>query len=112
MKHTAHPKMKELEKQAEERFKNAIPPGYKDYNKKTGNKFYDGVVIQNKYGDLILWKQLLDFAKIENTSIIFLTDERKEDWWYDIKGKIIGPKVELLNEFTSITKKNFICLAH
>lgn len=99
--------MKELEKQAEDRLKKAIPPGYKDYNKKTGNKFYDGVVIQNKYGDLILWKQLLDFAENKNTSIIFLTDEQKEDWWYDIKSEIIGPKVELLNEFTSITKKEF-----
>ncbi|GLF90016.1 hypothetical protein Saga11_12750 [Bacillus safensis] len=99
--------MKKLEKEADERLKKEIPPGYKDYNKKTGNKFYDGVVIQNRYGDLILWKQLLDFAKKENTSIIFLTDEQKEDWWYDIKSEIIGPKIELLNEFTSTTKKEF-----
>ncbi|MEV9651244.1 PIN-like domain-containing protein [Bacillus aerius] len=99
--------MKKLEKEADKRLNMEIPPGYKDYNKKTGNKFYDGVVIQNKYGDLILWKQLLDFAKNENTSIIFLTDEQKEDWWYKMKSKIIGPKVELLNEFTSLTKKEF-----
>lgn len=100
-------KMKELEKQADERFKKQIPPGYKDYNKKTGNKFYNGVVIQNRYGDLILWKQLLDFAEKENKSIIFLTDEQKEDWWYHINGEIKGPKIELLNEFSSITKKEF-----
>ncbi|MER3121690.1 PIN-like domain-containing protein [Bacillus altitudinis] len=99
--------MKELEKDADKRLNMEIPPGYKDYNKKNGHKFYNGVIIQNKYGDLILWKQLLDFAVRNNTNIIFLTDEQKEDWWYDLKSKIIGPKVELLNEFTSLTNKEF-----
>lgn len=99
--------MEELEKEADVRLKKEIPPGYKDYNKKKGQKFHNGVMIQNKYGDLILWKQLLRFAKERNTSIIFLTDEQKEDWWYDIKSRIIGPKVELLNEFTSETNKEF-----
>lgn len=100
-------KMKELEKDADKRLNMEIPPGYKDYNKKNGHKFYNGVIIQNKYGDLILWKQLLDFAVRNDTNIIFLTDEQKEDWWYDLKSKIIGPKVELLNEFTSLTNKEF-----
>ncbi|MEK5366790.1 PIN-like domain-containing protein [Bacillus sp. FSL R5-0654] len=100
-------KMKELEKEAEERFKKDIPPGYKDLNKKTGTKFYNGVVIQNRYGDLILWKQILNFALEREVNIIFLTDEQKEDWWYDINNKIIGPRVELLNEFTYVTNKEF-----
>lgn len=99
--------MKELEIDADKRLEMEIPPGYKDFNKKNGHKFYNGVIIQNKYGDLILWKQLLDFAKDKETSVIFLTDEQKEDWWYDVKSKTIGPKVELLNEFTSLTKKEF-----
>lgn len=100
-------KMKELEKEAEERFKKSIPPGYKDLNKKTGTKFYNGVVIQNKLGDIILWKQILNFALEREVNIIFLTDEQKEDWWYDINNKIIGPRVELLNEFTYVTNKEF-----
>ncbi|MED1422619.1 MULTISPECIES: PIN-like domain-containing protein [Bacillus] len=99
--------MKELEKEADDRLKKEIPPGYKDYNKKKGHKVHNGVTIQNKYGDLILWKQLLRFAKEKNTSVIFLTDEQKEDWWYDLKSRIIGPKVELLNEFTSETNMEF-----
>ncbi|MEH7809961.1 PIN-like domain-containing protein, partial [Bacillus safensis] len=94
--------MKKLEKEADKRLNMEIPPGYKDFNKKNGLKFYNGVIIQNKYGDLILWKQLLDFAVRNDTNIIFLTDEQKEDWWYKLKNKIIGPKVELLNEFTSL----------
>ncbi|KKD42549.1 PIN-like domain-containing protein [Bacillus sp. FSL L8-0167] len=99
--------MKKLEKEADKRLNMEIPPGYKDFNKKNGLKFYNGVIIQNKYGDLILWKQLLDFAVRNDTNIIFLTDEQKEDWWYKLKNKIIGPKVELLNEFTSLTNKEF-----
>ncbi|ALM27831.1 MULTISPECIES: PIN-like domain-containing protein [Bacillus] len=99
--------MEALEKEADDRLKKEIPPGYKDYNKKKGHKFHNGVMIQNKYGDLILWKQLLRYAKDKNTSVIFLTDEQKEDWWYDLKSRIIGPKVELLNEFTNETNKEF-----
>lgn len=99
--------MEKLEKEAEDRFKKNIPPGYKDVDKKKDIKFHNGVVIQNKYGDLILWKQLLDFAAEKEVNIIFLTDEQKEDWWYDIKNKIIGPRIELLNEFTFVTNKKF-----
>lgn len=100
-------KMEKLEKEAEDRFKKNIPPGYKDFDKKKDIKFHNGVVIQNKFGDLILWKQLLDFATEKKANIIFLTDEQKEDWWYDIKNKIIGPRIELLNEFTFVTNKEF-----
>ncbi|MFJ5964648.1 PIN-like domain-containing protein [Bacillus sp. NPDC093026] len=100
-------KLKDLENEADARLKNKIPPGYKDYDKKKGNKFHNGVVIQNKYGDLILWKQLLDFAGENEVNIIFLTDEQKEDWWYDINNQIIGPRIELLNEFTHVTNKEF-----
>lgn len=99
--------MDNLEKEAEKRFKMKIPPGYKDLNKKNGHKFYNRTIIQDKYGDFILWKQLLDFADKNKTNIIFITDEQKEDWWYDLKSKVIGPKVELLNEFTSLTNKEF-----
>ncbi|MGA3881409.1 PIN-like domain-containing protein [Bacillus pumilus] len=99
--------MENLEKEADVRLKKNIPPGYKDFDKKKESKFHNGVVIQNKYGDLILWKQLLDFAEDKKVNIIFLTDEQKEDWWYDIKNKIIGPRIELLNEFTFVTNKEF-----
>lgn len=99
--------MAKLEKEADIRLKKNIPPGYKDFDKKKGTKFHNGVVIQNKYGDIILWKQLLNFAEDNKVNIIFLTDEQKEDWWYDINNKIIGPRIELLNEFTFVTKKEF-----
>lgn len=92
---------------ADDRFSKSIPPGYKDLKDKKGIRFYNGVQIQNKYGDYILWKQVLDYAKKNESSVIFLTDEKKEDWWYEAKGRTIGPRIELLNEFSFHSKKSF-----
>ncbi|MFP5202950.1 MULTISPECIES: PIN-like domain-containing protein [Bacillus] len=99
--------LKDIMKEADNRFNNEIPPGYKDVKNKKGIKYYNGVQIQNKYGDFILWKQVLDYAVENNTNIIFITDEKKEDWWYEAKGRIIGPRVELLNEFSNKSEKDF-----
>lgn len=99
--------LKGIMKEADNRFNNEIPPGYKDVKNKKGIKYYNGVQIQNKYGDFILWKQVLDYAVENNTNIIFITDEKKEDWWYEAKGRIIGPRVELLNEFSNKSEKDF-----
>ncbi|MBI0441937.1 MULTISPECIES: PIN-like domain-containing protein [Bacillus amyloliquefaciens group] len=100
-------KLKMLEKEAETRFGANIPPGYKDFKKKNDIKFFNQMIIQDKYGDYILWKQILEYAKEKGKSVIFLTDEQKEDWWYKSDGQIIGPRIELLNEFSYITKKEF-----
>ncbi|MEC1540357.1 MULTISPECIES: PIN-like domain-containing protein [Bacillus] len=100
-------KIQELEKQAETRFKNNIPPGYEDFENKNGRKFFNEIILQDKYGDFILWKQIMDYAKEEQVNVIFLTDEQKVDWWYKLKGKVIGPRIELLNEFYFNTKKQF-----
>ena len=64
---------------AKERYKNKIPPGYKDENKE-----------DNTYGDFFLWEQILRHAEKENKSIILVTSEQKEDWWEKISGKNMG----------------------
>ncbi|MEA1006691.1 hypothetical protein FOA26_10290 [Bacillus velezensis] len=99
-------RLDELSKEAEQRYKLEIPPGYKDASKK-GAKFYNGEIILEKYGDYILWQQIMDFAKEKQTNIIFITDDDKEDWWYYSKGKTIGPRSELLNEFSNKTNQEF-----
>ncbi|MHC2995406.1 MAG: DUF4935 domain-containing protein [Candidatus Atribacteria bacterium] len=73
------------------RYEQEIPPGYGDKNK-------EGV---RKYGDLILWFQIIDKAKKTNKPIILVTDDRKEDWWRRFKNKTIGPRPELVNEIFS-----------
>lgn len=77
-----------LYQKAEQRFKLRIPPGYKDTSKDT----------PQKYGDVVLWFQLIDYAKAQKKPLILITDDRKEDWWLQHKGKTIGPRPELINE--------------
>ncbi|MHA1331776.1 MAG: PIN domain-containing protein [Candidatus Hodarchaeales archaeon] len=76
---------KEKEKvinQGEDRYKKQIPPGFKD----------DG------FGDLLIWFEMINHAKKRKKSIIFVTDDGKEDWWYQYHGKTVGPRPELIKE--------------
>ena len=69
------PSQEEIFKWCEEgqnRYKKEIPPGFKDAKNK------DGV---RKYGDLIIWKELLKFACKQEQDVIFITDDVKADWW-------------------------------
>lgn len=79
---------KNLVTQAEERYKNKIPPGYKD-NDKGGER---------QYGDFILWKEILKHGKSINKPIIFITSDGKEDWWEINHGETAGPRNELKKE--------------
>ena len=97
--------LSEIYKEGEERFKNKIPPGYKDFNKSKSEDscfVYDGLKYERQYGDLILWKQLIEKAKDTKVkNVIFVTDDSKEDWWYilDSRGKKqIGPHANLQSE--------------
>lgn len=91
------PPEEELDKiyiEGAKRFKKKIPPGYMDKEDKP-EPFC--------YGDLVLWKQLLSYAKDKQQSVIFVTDENKEDWWLKHDGKTLGPRPELLSEFKEVT---------
>ncbi len=70
------------------RYQNQIPPGYKDQAK--GN---------NRYGDLVIWKEILQQAQNTNKSIVFITRDVKEDWFFRNRGKTIGPNIKLRVEF-------------
>lgn len=95
-------KLEEIYVEGEERYKNNIPPGFKDKDKEGNDYYYRGARYQRKFGDLIIWKQIIDKSlsdKIEN--IIFITDDEKEDWWFFVKEngeKAIGPLANLTHE--------------
>jgi hypothetical protein len=74
--------------EASQRFSQRIPPGFEDAKKD----------IPQKYGDFILWRQLMDFSSDRKKNIIFITDDRKEDWWLKQNGRTFGPRPELVNE--------------
>lgn len=78
-------------KKAKERYDAKIPPGYLDKPKDPNDI--------DEYGDLVLWWQLLEFAKGDKRPIIFVTDDAKEDWWRTVKGQKLGPRPELVDEF-------------
>lgn len=95
----------ELYKEGNERYENKIPPGYKDWKKSESkeNTFsYNGLKYDRQYGDLILWKQLIEKAKSDNVkNVVFVTDDSKEDWWYILESrgkKQIGPHANLQSE--------------
>lgn len=95
----------ELYKQAEARFKYRIPPGYQDSEKdkdEPDEYIHGGIIYKRKYGDFLVWSQLLEHCKsVSATSIVFVTDDSKEDWWWKIESdgpKTIGPRPELIEE--------------
>jgi len=90
-------KTKEIYNQGNKRFNEKTPPGYEDKNKPENRK----------YGDLIIWFQIIDKAKEANKPIIFVTDDRKEDWWLIKSGKKISARPELKKEFWKETNNIF-----
>lgn len=84
---------------AEKRYGNEIPPGFMD--KAKGENFIDGdIIYPAKYGDLIIWNQTINYIKeTKNKNVIFITGDRKEDWWWSERGEIIGPHPRLISEF-------------
>jgi hypothetical protein len=85
--------LKMIREEGARRYENNTPPGYKDANKKNGND----------YGDYIIWRQIMDYAKQNNNDILLITNDQKEDWWYIISGRTIGPRIELRKEFKDYT---------
>lgn len=87
--------MLEIFSEGEKRYKYKIPPGYMDEEKdKTDN------TKRKKFGDLLLWKEVLQQAKKCQSPIIFITMDEKEDWWVlDKDGSPVRPRDELINEF-------------
>lgn len=96
-------KLDKISTSAIERFKLKIPPAYKDSGK-SEIVSYNGVIYEKKYGDLIIWNQILDKAFDEKIKkVVFVTDDNKPDWWFKVQGKTIGPRAELKNELLRIS---------
>lgn len=104
--------IEEIIANGERRFKDKRPPGYADDIKKDKDYFHMNVCIPNKYGDLIIWKQIIKYVKedISIKNVIFITDDNKEDWVnkYDngTGEKIIHARYELIEEL--LTEANHV----
>lgn len=98
---TNEPSFNELSQYVEEgefRYKNTLPPGYLDNDQKIGFQ---------KYGDLIVWKEIIRYAQEVQKDIILVINDVKEDWWYIDNKKNIAPRYELIKEFKDIVNSKF-----
>lgn len=87
--------------QGEERYKNKIPPGFMDA-KKEGFYPYEEKKFIRKFGDLLLWKEIIEKCKTEKVEYaVLVTGDVKEDWWQKKRGMKLGARMELLNEIYS-----------
>lgn len=88
-------KINEIEKEGIDRYNNKVPPGYKDCDKQN-----------NKYGDLIIWHEILHFVSNEHRNIVFVTNDWKEDLMESFKGIDYAPRQEMLVEFKQASRQN------
>ena len=89
--------LEHLYKEGQDRYDKKIPPGFKD-NAKQDNK---------KYGDFILWKQIIDKAIQTKKSIILISGDVKEDWWLEKDGQRIMPLPKLKKEIYRLANVDF-----
>ncbi|MBP2132617.1 hypothetical protein J2128_000538 [Methanomicrobium sp. W14] len=80
--------IEKIEKEGEIRYSKKIPPGFEDNSKN-----------ENKFGDLIIWNEIIKYSQEIQKPVIFITEDRKDDFWFNISGRTIGPAPSLLREF-------------
>jgi len=50
---------------------------------------------------------MLDCAKDKKKPLVFVTDDRKGDWWSDHHGRTVGPRPELFQEMADEAQVGF-----
>lgn len=100
-----------LYKDGAKRYEQRRPPGYLDKGKdkeKTPLYFYKDLIIRRAYGDLIIWEQTIKEANSRKSqSVVIITEDRSEDWWWVHNGKTIGPRPELTGEISTRANVSF-----
>lgn len=107
--------LNEIYKECQARVDKSMPPGLIDYRTKKDEPdesfYYQGIEYHRQYGDIIIWLDILGKCQ-EHESVIFITSEKKDDWWFSFRAKheapkTIGIKQELLQEVRAKTNVNF-----
>ena len=88
----------ELYAEGKKRYERQIPPGFKDTTK-SGDR---------EYGDWLVWRQIIDHAKQSALPIIFVTDDSKRDWVWEVHGRSFGARPELVREIHDQAKVAFL----
>lgn len=72
--------------EGELRYAKLIPPGYMDSKDKTGER---------KFGDLILWVQVIEKATSDKKPVILVTDDTKRRLVVETRGQNHWPKTRV-----------------
>ncbi|MFV0328448.1 MAG: PIN-like domain-containing protein [Dysgonomonas sp.] len=94
--------LKKIYSEGKNRYEKEIPPGFADQKGKKNNGD------NSLYGDLIIWKHLIAISKNKDVDVIFVTDDRKKDWWDIYQGQTKGALPELYREFKEQTSHNIL----
>jgi hypothetical protein len=81
-------RLKQIHDEGRDRYNKRIPPGFMDQDKNSARR----------YGDLILWFQLIDHGCATTRPVIFITDDIKSDWWIGHNGAGYLPLPKLVEE--------------
>lgn len=87
----------ELTRLGRERFAKRLPPGFEDAGKEE----------PERYGDLALWLEMVGRARDEGRGAIFVTEERKADWWWKRGSETLAPRPELIEEMRREAEQRF-----
>lgn len=84
---------------ADKRIEEKLPPAFKDKikdNDENSSFFCQGIDIKNSYGDLIIFKEIINYAKQspDINCIVFISNDGKEDW-KQLLPQDRGPKLDL-----------------
>jgi hypothetical protein len=92
-------KLKQVYDDIRKRYKDNKPPGYMDARGEKKKPEPDC------FGDALLWLQTIDHAKSlkDRRPFIVVTDDTSEDWLLKLEGEKLGPRPELLQEFSDAT---------
>jgi hypothetical protein len=85
----------EIYKEADDRYARQVPPGYKDIKKPA----------PDRYGDLVLWKEVLRYGAAHNCPAIIVTDDNKEDWIWRTHGRTISIRPEMRREYYDVANQ-------
>ncbi|MFJ9476937.1 PIN domain-containing protein [Streptomyces mirabilis] len=87
----------ELIQEFQRRAAEEIPPGYRDIGKR-----------DNAHGDFFVWEQMIAECAPESESLLFVTNDAKEDWVRREAGLIVGARPELIAEFRERCGADFL----
>lgn len=83
---------REIAVELERRYAHNLPPGFKDKGK-----------ADRGVGDYLIWSTILEAGKSRGVDAIFVSADRKSDWWIQSENVPLYPRFELIEEYRYVT---------